>query len=172
MGGRAAAAGELTYRLTAGRFAAPASSPSAAATTTRRHTPMSMIWPAATRRGAASFVPSIHVPPMLPRSLNQYEPCLYVILACLRDTERSASWMVLSGPRPIVAPDFVTSNVERDPRSVSRRSTSPTPEAGALIVGRASTAASAIDGAGSATGATCAAGAACSAGTASSAAAI
>src|SRR2546430_452888 len=74
--------------------------------------------------------------------------------------------MVLSGPRPIVAPDFVTSNAERDPRSVSRRSTSPTPEAGALIIGRASTAASAIDGAGSATGATCAAGAACAVGAA------
>src|SRR2546421_11912791 len=80
--------------------------------------------------------------------------------------------MVLSGPRPIVAPDFVTSNVEREPRSVSRRSTSPTSEAGAVTVGRASGGASVIDGAGSATGATCTTGAACTAGTASSTAAI
>src|SRR5438552_18131053 len=72
--------------------------------------------------------------------------------------------MVLSGPRPIVAPDFVTSNVERDPRSVSRRNTSPTPEAGAVTGG-----ASAFDGAGSATGATCAAGVARTAGAAATA---
>src|SRR5438552_5096905 len=86
--------------------------------------------------------------------------------------------MVLSGPRPIVAPDFVTSNVELRPRRGSRRNTRTTPEPGPVTVGRASAGASAFDGAGSATGATCAAGVACTvgaagtAGTASSTAAI
>src|SRR5438093_3687677 len=66
---------------------------------------------------------------MLPTSLSQYAPCLYVIFACLRDTERSASWIVLSGPRPIVAPDFVTANIDPPPRSLSRRRVRPPADA-------------------------------------------
>src|SRR2546423_14813938 len=97
-----------------------------------------MVWPVATRRGAASLVPSTHVPPMLPRSLNQYAPWRYVIRACLRDTERSASWIVLSGPRPMVAPDFVTWNIDRDPRSVSKRSVTPPVVAPSTSVGTSS----------------------------------
>src|SRR5256714_1492618 len=97
-----------------------------------------MVWPVATRRGAASLVPSTHVPPMLPRSLNQYAPWRYVIRACLRDTERSASWIVLSGPRPMVAPDFVTWNIDRDPRSVSKRSVTPPVLAPSTSVGTSS----------------------------------
>src|SRR5438105_2435088 len=159
------------YAACVGPFAAGAWSSASAEITVSRQTPMSMVWPFATRRGAASFVPSTHVPPMLPRSLNQYSPCLYAICACLRDTERSGSWMVLSGPRPIVAPDFVTSNVERGPRSVSRRSTSP-PGGGAVTGGRGCTGTSGTEGAGCVTGATRATGATCTAGTASSTAAI
>src|SRR5438876_9718749 len=76
--------------------------------------------------------------------------------------------MVLSGPRPIVAPDFATSNVERDPRSVSRRSTSP-PEAGGAVTGAlARTEASATAGCVCSTGATPVAGATSATGAASS----
>src|SRR5437868_2777488 len=70
--------------------------------------------------------------------------------------------MVLSGPRPIVAPDFATSNVERDPRSVSRRSTSPPEAGGAVTAARACTGASATAGGVSVTGAASVAGAASS----------
>src|SRR5688572_29878531 len=48
---------------------------SPADSTLDQHIPNSIVWPVVIRRGAASLVPSTHVPLTLPTSLSQYPPC-------------------------------------------------------------------------------------------------